>query len=457
MPSRDQILAKKRERNKKLARFRYNSVAMSTERVPELPRKEEKTPEVTRSVSQKKEPLEQRVDRSLMRIRAEMSEQKTDILVTKKWFLDLPVLGAEEEGEGEPAEWWEPRYHKTTGVVYTTRWNDEPATKINAEGKKELKGAKGFVILKQPEHRTLVDLTSFPKSWQVSVLIPQKMKGITDALRQQDEVRGDFRAVTGVEYGRVEELFVATHGLFQKFALGIKEPQALQQLADEIVDLLDREGIYAARTSHLRDIEEPLRLALGPDSRGRRNPLVSRMRIFKVMRNLTRREVESWLTRRKADKVFKRLYVEWENQIFSLTGAKKAISELGGFGKEKARAHPIFRKKQRIKDEEITEVRGIIKEIKDALGEAKTVPFLLPAKLADAMIGSIQFRGKQEMRQLRKALKAKDLEGEMDRDSVEDLLMQRRQAAALVRLRQVYSLVESIVEDPDNYEITVFE
>ncbi len=70
--------------------------------------------------NRKREPIEVRMERSLVRIRAEMPEQTAHVLITEPWFLDLPVLGAVPEGK--LPEWWMPRYDSINGAVYTTRW-----------------------------------------------------------------------------------------------------------------------------------------------------------------------------------------------------------------------------------------------------------------------------------------------------------------------------------------------
>jgi hypothetical protein len=58
---------------------------------------------------------------------------------------------------------------------------------------------------------------------------------------------------------------------------------------------------------------------------------------------------------------------------------------------------------------------------------------------------------------LRKALKAVGMEEELDRISVEEFIMKRNPEGAVTRLRQVHSLINAVLEDPDNLVYTVFD
>lgn len=147
--------------------LRYNGGAVNRER--------------EQGFSRRGEPIEVRMERSLVRIRAEMPEQTAHVLITEPWFLDLPVLGSVPEGK--LPEWWMPRYDSINGAVYTTRWG-EALTKETPEGRREVVEAERFVILRQPKYRKNVSLIALPKSWTIARLIPQKVwDGIEAAMR----------------------------------------------------------------------------------------------------------------------------------------------------------------------------------------------------------------------------------------------------------------------------------
>jgi hypothetical protein len=368
-----------------------------------------------------------------------MPEQTAHVLITEPWFLDLPVLGSVPEGK--LPEWWMPRYDSINGAVYTTRWG-EALTKETPEGRKEVVEAERFVILRQPKYRKNVSLTTLPKSWTIGRLIPQKVwDGIEAAMRQQYEIKEASRGGVGTDQIQVEELFAAIRGLSQKYVRGEVTKENLQDMAEQTQALLEREGVMSAKDQFLQDLKEALTLAFQEDPRGRFNPLAARMRLYRAMCNLTKREVETWLTRKKSNKVFNLLYVEREDERSSLTDAREVVVEVGG--------HPvlsdtIFRSRpESIFDEDITEIRRVFKGIGQTLQSVRVAPYLLPAKLADVMLRSNQFRKKWEEQRLRKILEVGGVEGEMERPSVEDLIMQRNAFEAAKRLRNVYNLLDS--------------
>ncbi len=405
--------------------LRYNGGAVNSER--------------EQGFSRRGEPIEVRMERSLVRIRAEMPEQTAHVLITEPWFLDLPVLGSVPEGK--LPEWWMPRYDSINGAVYTTRWG-EALTKETPEGRKEVVEAEKFVILRQPKYRKNVSLTTLPKSWTIGRLIPQKVwDGIEAAMRQQYEIKEASRGGVGTDQIQVEELFAAIRGLSQKYVRGEVTKENLQDMAEQTQALLEREGVLSAKDQFLQDLKEALTLAFQEDSRGRFNPLAARMRLYRAMRNLTKREVETWLTRRKSNKVFNLLYVEREDERSSLTDVREAVVEVG---KHPVLSDTIFRyRPESIFDEDITEIRRVLKGIGQTLQSVRVAPYLLPAKLADVMLRSNQFRKKWEEQRLRKILEVGGVEGEMERPSVEDLIMQRNAFEAAKRLRNVYNLLDS--------------
>lgn len=399
----------------------------------------------------KGEPIEVRMERSLVRIRAEMPEEKAHVLIAESWFLALPVLGTVVEGK--LPEWWMPRYNSINGAIYTTRWG-EALTKETPEGRKEVVEAERFVILRQPKYRKNVSLTTFPKSWIIGRLIPQKVwGGIEAAMRQQYEIKEASRGGVGTDQIQVEELFAAIRGLSQKYVRGEVTRESLQDLAEQTQVLLEREGVLVAKGQFLEDLREALRLALQEDSVGRINPLAARMRLYRAMRDLTKREVETWLNRRKSNRVFNLLYVEREDERSSLMDARGGILELT--------THPvlsdtIFRSRpESIIDGDITEIRRVLKGIEQTLQSVRVAPYLISANLANAMLRSNHFRTKWGKQRLREILEVGDIESEIEKPSVEDLVMQRKPHEAARRLRHAGSLLNSVLTDPDNLVFTL--
>ncbi len=327
-------------------------------------------------------------------------------------------------------------------VQFIPQDGGEALTEETPEGRREVVEAERFVILRQPKYRKNINLAALPKSWTVARLIPQKVwGGIEAAMRQQYEIKEASRGGVGTDQIQVEELFAAMRGLSQKYVRGEVTRENLQDLAEQTQALLEREGVLSAKDQFLQDLKEALTLAFQEDSRGRFNPLAARMRLYRAMRNLTKREVETWLTRRKSNKVFNLLYVEREDERSSLADVREAVVEVGN--------HPvlsdtIFRSRpESIFDEDITEIRRVFRGIGQTLQSVRVAPYLLPAKLADIMLRSNQFRKKWEKQRLRKILEVGGVEGEMERPSVEDLIMQRNAFEAAKRLRNIYNLLDS--------------
>jgi hypothetical protein len=400
--------------------------------------------------------IDERMARSAVRIRAEMFEGLTsDLLITDKpWFFELTPLGAVAKGELPP--WWMPRYHRISGAVYTTRWEDANLY-LTEDGKRHaVFDAEQFVILRQPEHRKNVDLNVLPKSWDVQQLVPQGLKTIESALRQQDEVRYDHGFKSGPEHMRVEELFVAINQFSLMYARGEITKDSLYDKSIWIIEKLEEQGLLAARGPLWQDLREALTSAFEGHPSGKFYPLVTRMKFYRAIRDLVKLEVETLMTREKADRVFNLLFVERKDERHNLREADKGIARVGGFdggGKD-----VIFKREPgEIRDEEITRVRYGLKSAAESLKNVRVEPYLIIAKLAEAMLGSEQFRSGWERKHLQEILTVRGFEYILRQDSFDDLLMKRKPEDAHRRLHQIHSLINEVLSDPDNDEITVFD
>src|SRR3972149_5464823 len=237
-------------------------------------------------VPRKGESLGSTLQRDLITLRAELPEATADLIVTYKWFPKLPLLSKFEEEEG--TSFREPRYDRVTGAVFTTR-SQTPSLVFTDEGKKAFREPESLIILRKPRHIENVDLTQIPKSWSVKMIVPQEnWGGLTSAGRQVDEVR-DAHKGRGVELARVEDLYDWANRLEQKYARGDSSPEVLSRFRDDLFQILASQGIIASRIADFEGLEDDLLRALLPDRLGRRNSSASRLRIFKIMRNLTSR------------------------------------------------------------------------------------------------------------------------------------------------------------------------
>lgn len=395
-----------------------------------------------------------RIARTLVRDRAEMfSERKAHLLITKKpEFFDLKVLGVVVEGKVPP--WWMPSYDPKTGEVVTNRWN--PASLKLTEDKKHhaVEEAEDYEILRHPKWRVNVDLNKLPKSWEVEVFVPQRIPTIEGALRQADGIRHDYAVKSGPEFVRLEELYVVFNQVSDLVVRGKIGKMDLPNLSIEIADRLEEQGLEVARDPLWRDLTQTFLEAFDEHPSGRYYPLAVRMKMFKAMRNLVKLEVETMLTKKKADRVFNVLFVEREGERLAIEEALGKIELVGGFAGSKG--EPIFYKEV-VSDDEITQTRYQLKDARESLARVRVAPYFFVARLAEAMLGSHQFRYQWEIDNLFAILEQKELEFVLDEDSVEDLLMKRRAGDAHRRLGYVYTLLDEVLEDPDNDEITVFD
>jgi hypothetical protein len=195
------------------------------------------------------------------------------------------------------------------------------------------------------------------------------------------------------------------------------------------------------------------------DRLGRVNPLISRTLLRSAYLDAVKREVLARLSREKANNVFNLLYVERFTTRALLENARDSIEKLAGLDKEPG--HKVLAEDgptNNISNEEISELRRDLKAIvKTNLRSIRVAPYLLISRLSEAMLLSSFLMNSKDWFVLRKALKAVGMEEELDRISVEEFIMKRNPEGAVIRLRQVHSLINAVLEDQDNLVYTVFD
>lgn len=422
--------------------------------------KENGVPRVTRGFP-KGESIEVGRERLSARIRATMPEDRVDLMIIEKShenFLSLPHL-APESLTNLPS--WIPRYEPVSGAVYTTRWGGVD-TQITLENQQNLAEVDKFIIIKQPAYVTKVNLEAYPKSWETILLIPQRLDTIEAAMRQQDEIRHDYGVVDGVEQQEAETLMLEIFKLTEIFQRkGEVDINTLGNVAARTLSIFDALAISVPKDEVKRRLVTSMLRASQPDRLGRVNPMISRILYRSAYLNAVRREIIARLTREKSNRIFWLLYAERFGTRVSLENAKAAIAALAGFELQRGhsvlteelfRAHP-----KRILDADITEIRIMIKAIAETtLKPVRAAPYLASAKLAEAILTSETFRDKRETRLMKETLTYYGLASEAEKPSTEDLIMARKPAEAQIRARHAYSVLQSVLNDPDNSEYTVF-
>lgn len=384
------------------------------------------------------------------RRRATFTDRKADLLVIskdKEYFLNLPVLGIYEP-ETTPVASWAPRFEPSTGDVYTTRWEQFDRS-LNPEK---------FVVFGGRKNAEGLNLALLPKSWDVPRLVPQQVSGgLEAAMRQQDEIRHDFSAKEGVEQKRVEEVLMGIHVLTDVFVHKSITSEILEALARQTEGMLKKEGLLSAKDSIWRIIVDFTIRAAKKDSLNRNNPTASRILaraafLRTVDRELILREVKT-----KADRLYRYLgmvRIQTRNRI---TDASDTLDRIGGLGKEMG--HPAFREGRRwLSTKEAWQVGRVVRAVSDdILGLVQAAPYLVPARLAEAMLtGKIgKYRGRVE--RIKATLANSGVEQELERDSVEDYLRRGDGTSAQKRMRHAYTVLKEVLADPDHLEVTVFD
>jgi hypothetical protein len=412
---------------------------------------------------QKGESIEAGRERIVARARAEMPREKATLLIiesSKEDFLDLPILGP--SNLQYPSS-WVPRYDRDTGAIITTKWRTG-TTETNVEGRQALKEPERFSVISKPKHAKNVDLTSFPKSWSVARLIPQKIEdGIEAAMRQQDEVRKDYGVFGGIEQEKIAGLFVEIQKLTEPFLQGGISKNELSKVAEKTSMMIENLGISKVKGNIYERMINSLLRAGQEDRLGRVNPLISRTLLRSAYLDAVKREVLARLSREKANNVFNLLYVERFTTRALLENARDSIEKLAGLRKEpghKVLTEDHYRKDpiKNISDEEISELRRDLKAIvKTNLRSVRVAPYLIIARLSEAMLLSPMYMKKKDKSALGKVIKRAYLNSALEMTSAEEYIMKRDPASAATRLRQVHSLINAVLEDPDNLVYMVFD
>jgi hypothetical protein len=409
---------------------------------------------------QKGESMETGREWAAGRIRAEMSGQKAELLIietSKESFLDLPIIGP---SNSRHFPGWMPRYERNTGAIITTRWG-KGAAKITEKGKKSLIKPERFSVIYKPKYVKNVDLASFPNKWSVSRLIPQRIEdGIEAAMRQQDEVRSDYR---GVEQDKVAGLLIEIHKLTELFLQkGVSEYE-LNEVIKKTSTIVEELGISKATGNVHQRLIDSMNRAGKRDRLGRVNPLISRTLLRSAYLDSVKREVQTRLSREKANNVFNLLFVERFTTRALLENARGSIEELAGLGKQPG--HKVLTESycrenpaQNINNIEITGLRQDIRAIAEtSLRPVRVAPYLIIARLSEAMLLSPLYMKRRNRIVLEAALINTNWESMLGETSVEEYIMKRNPESAVRRLRQIHTLINEELTNPDNFTYTVFD
>lgn len=408
----------------------------------------------------KGESVETARERLAARVRAEMPEAKVDLLVIKKSkqdFLELPTLSQSRIASAS----WVPRADEF-GSVYTTRWEDV-AMKETEEEKKSLKIPDDFVVFRKPSHRKEVDLSSFPKGWSVAWLVPQKLRTIEDAMRQQDEIRRDYASASSIEQSEIEDVLAGIQDLTEDFLYGGMTRDRLEQMSEEAVSMFEAAGINLERAGAKQRIYERVMRATKEDRLGRVNPLVSRVLLRSAYLSAVKREVLVRLSREKANRIYNFLYIERAVTREALANASDAISTLAGFedniGEQVLTEADYYQDPSLISTEDINELRHTLNQIVQTdLRQARVQPYLLTSVVAENMLTSFAYkRPRYDKLRVQGILTHFGMKGELDNLSAEDYIRARKPWLAVSRMRNAKTFIDETLNDPETNDYKIFD
>lgn len=418
---------------------------------------------LSRGFPKKGESIEVGRETLAARLRAESPERQKPFPVyiiakDKANYLDLPLL---VEGVNVDHWAWTVRYDPVTGAVWTSRWQKRIKMEETPDKKNMLAEADKFVVFGEPEGRD-VDLKALPKSWKVARLVPQNVwDGVEAAMRQSDELKHDYGISNkdfGVERDQVAQLFKHIQALSIEYIKGDVTKESLGILLDSTSKLFEEQGLGGVTDPTKKLLLDSLIRSVHEDSLGRVNPLVARILLRSSYLNNVRREITAGLVTEKTKKVFSLLYAERNTTRILIKSVISAVKFLTHDTENPVFSEdPKLRRLVKLTNQEITGARRVLSRIvKRSLLPVRLAPYLLPSRLAEAIMTSTSMKNKKEIIGLRKALAVGGAEGLLDELSVEDYIMRRNTEAAYARLIHARDVLNAVLEDPQNKVYTVF-
>jgi len=378
------------------------------------------------------------------RRRARFPEIRADLAVIakdKEFFLDLPYL-AVEESDAPFVQHWVPKVDSVTGGVFTSRWQ----TPSSLDPDK-------FVAFAGQKYYDGIDLTAIPESWEVTRLVPQRVKkGLEFVMRQKQEMGRDYGS-KGVEQARIYTVLSQIYSSTEVFLREQVTDEDLRHLAKETERVLKQEGLIGARDSIWKKIVNYTLRAATRDIRNRINPGRSRILERAAYLALTDRELIMREVQRKA------------RRVYSYVGRVRAITRQNFTIVvdiiERQLDNPVFHTGQRWLSPRVA--LGISYNLKtawDILEKVQAAPYLLPARETQAILVGKIGKSREEINELTRRLAVGGAASlrELQRDHpAEEYLRSLDGTSSHKRMRQGLQRIQEVLANPDNFEITVFD
>lgn len=399
-------------------------------------------------------PVEAVADARAARRRITTREELSNVLVIDEvkfadyLFESKPLVS--DESRSAP---WIPRYHPVRGIVYTTRWTNPPSEIVDGKQRLIPRAGEVFKILKPSDGN--IDLNALPIGATSAKLIPQRLKSIESALRQQDEVAHDY-FIKGPEFGRVSEMSAAIRALSIQFILDHPRVDSdFKEMQGQMEEFFTRHGMEKSRDSIWQKVRNQILLAARRDSLGRPNPLVSRVRLGSALLGTVTREVVVGLTRDKSSRVYAHLFAEREVERDYLDWAATEVAET----QRQIKEH-LHMNSGRFGTDQITRLREGFKAVDAILSLVRVSPYLRSASLAREFVASEQFRKRHENDLISARLKNYHWENIFENIQgvcAEEYLMKNEPQNAVRTLESARLIIEDCLESPGNFDLNIFD
>jgi len=250
------------------------------------------------------------------------------------------------------------------GNMWITTWPDVPTEDDPKSRRRHIVNPKEYAyqILNPLEIRTR-DVESLPLGRKVIELRFSKLKTIEKGIRLPGHV---IEKAMDTEVSQARVIVKATNSLATEFLMGGITKSKLEILARKMGDYLEETGVFRPRLEDKINMIDMLLKASKPDSLGRVNPLVSRIRARSAFLSASKRMIVQGFVVAKFEKirgilVYERETTRWvlENALDQLKIYVLGINAMKKPGQEDTvtQRHGLFATLNTVSEELLTTVR----------------------------------------------------------------------------------------------------
>jgi len=268
------------------------------------------------------------------------------------------------------------RFSPFTGHLFIPQWRSV-ATETFPDGRRAVKSFSQFAFLGKEE----VDLVDLPQEKPLVELVLAEVDGLEPAIRQQAHILEKYQpSLAGEEVVQVEEAVAFIRQLADYFLIpGITKEQ-VDKLALNTFAFLKDADLLRVRDQAKKKMVEQLIAAAGLDSRGRVNPMISRVHLRSAYLQAVRREVVNQLVVDKYRGILRVLLLERSLSRWALASASQELDTLAGLSK---RGHIAFEENGFSHRGQKEIVQEVVKRIAHGfLVLPRTQPYIAPARAA---------------------------------------------------------------------------